>query len=94
MATQVIFYDIVLYVRLLFQNKIIHVCSKDALPEVPFNAADVEMCHLTYADFNSSGVKSKPPTVADSWKRMLMCIPNVSLEKANVIAERYPSLTR
>lgn len=64
------------------------------LPDLPFNSSDSELCHITYSEFNKSGAKTKPPTVSESWKRMLMCVPGMSLEKANVVVTAYPTLHR
>ena len=82
------------YLLFHLQNKTIHGYSQESLPELPFNPLDCEMCHLTYDEFNKSGVKTKPPSVSECWKRMLMCIPNVSLDKANCIVQHYPTLKR
>ncbi|XP_067939786.1 crossover junction endonuclease MUS81-like [Watersipora subatra] len=91
--------DSIAYISLLhrqivkiYQDKIVHGYSKHSLPQLPFNMTDHEQCHMTYADFNSAGSKTKPPTVTDSFKRMLMCVPGVSLDKANAIVESYSSI--
>ncbi|KAF6024016.1 MUS81 [Bugula neritina] len=91
--------DCIAYVTLLhrqlvtlYQAKTIHVFSQDSLPSVQFDSADAEMCHIVYSDFNAAGAKSKPPTAGECWKRMLMCVPSLSLDKACRIVELYPTL--
>lgn len=64
------------------------------MPDLPFDPAAQEMCHLSYSEFNSDTVKTKIPTVLEAWTRALLVIPGVSVDKAYAITDIYPTPTR
>jgi crossover junction endonuclease MUS81 len=50
--------------------------------------------HISFAAFNELNSKSRNLLLRDAYVKQLLCIRGVSVEKAVVIATKYPTLRR
>ncbi|XP_057671379.1 crossover junction endonuclease MUS81 [Diorhabda carinulata] len=72
-----------------FHRKTLIKCSKENLPSVNLNDDLISL--ISFKEFNQNSLKNKPTKVTDLFIKMLIQLHGVSVDKALVIVERFPT---